>query len=116
MHLGNIFTLLCLGTGALSFKIRAFTGPDCSGSEKDINIWDNTCRGSGLLGRRFPSEFLNMELIASVQASIQMAPATAQDANGLTGGLMVEVIPSSKVIVSPLALERGRWDLVRLDS
>lgn len=48
MHLGNIFTLLCLGTGALSFKIRAFTGPDCSGSEKDINIWDNTCRGSGL--------------------------------------------------------------------
>ncbi|KAL2825293.1 hypothetical protein BDW59DRAFT_146362 [Aspergillus cavernicola] len=36
--------LSCLSTGALSFKIRAFSGADCTGSAREINVWDNTCR------------------------------------------------------------------------
>ncbi|BCS19916.1 uncharacterized protein APUU_20348A [Aspergillus puulaauensis] len=48
MQLGNILTLLCLSTGALSFKVRAYTEGNCKGEAKDINVWDNTCRGSGI--------------------------------------------------------------------
>lgn len=48
MHLGKTLTFFCLGSGALSFKIRAFREGDCSGESKEINIWDNTCKGSGV--------------------------------------------------------------------
>ncbi|CAG8059018.1 unnamed protein product [Penicillium salamii] len=48
MHFGKTLTLACLSTGAMSFKVRAFTGADCSGDAKEVNIYDNTCRGSGL--------------------------------------------------------------------
>lgn len=48
MQLGSILTLLCLSSGALSFKVRAFTDPGCKGDAKEVNIYDNTCRGSGL--------------------------------------------------------------------
>lgn len=44
MHLTKTLALLAMSTGALSFKIRAFTGPDCTGDAKEINIYDNTCR------------------------------------------------------------------------
>lgn len=36
--------LTCLGTGAYSFKIRAFSGEGCTGSAQEVNVWDNTCR------------------------------------------------------------------------
>lgn len=48
MQINNALVLLCLSTGALSFKVRAFTSSDCSGDAKEVNIYDNTCRGSGL--------------------------------------------------------------------
>lgn len=44
MHFGNVLTLLCLSTTALSFKIRAYESGDCSGDSKDVNVEDNTCR------------------------------------------------------------------------
>ena len=46
MHLGKIVTLFCLSSGALSFKIRAFSGKGCTGNAKEINVYDNTCRNT----------------------------------------------------------------------
>ncbi|KAL4787023.1 hypothetical protein BJX76DRAFT_354633 [Aspergillus varians] len=46
MHLLKPLTLLCLSTSALTFKIRAFSGPSCTGSAREINVHDNTCRDS----------------------------------------------------------------------
>ncbi|KAI9931126.1 hypothetical protein ASPWEDRAFT_178685 [Aspergillus wentii DTO 134E9] len=48
MHLAKTLTLFALTSGALSFKIRAFTGEDCSGDAKEVNVWDNTCRDSNV--------------------------------------------------------------------
>ncbi|OAQ71442.1 hypothetical protein VFPPC_03740 [Pochonia chlamydosporia 170] len=48
MRLDSALTLLALGSGAFSFKIRTFTGKDCTGSAKEINIWDNTCRSTDI--------------------------------------------------------------------
>ncbi|GAD97689.1 conserved hypothetical protein [Paecilomyces variotii No. 5] len=48
MHFGKILALSCLSSGALSFKIRAYNGEDCSGDATEINIYDNTCKGSGV--------------------------------------------------------------------
>jgi hypothetical protein len=48
MHLGKTLTFFCLGSGAFSFKIRAYREGDCSGESKEINIWDNTCKDSGV--------------------------------------------------------------------
>lgn len=45
MHITKVITLLaCFSTGAMSFKVRAFSGKDCTGSAKEINVWGNTCR------------------------------------------------------------------------
>ncbi|KAJ5551737.1 hypothetical protein N7535_000320 [Penicillium sp. DV-2018c] len=48
MHLGKTLAFLGLGSGALSFKIQAFTGNDCTGSSKEVNVWDNTCRNTDI--------------------------------------------------------------------
>lgn len=52
MHLGKTLALLSISSGAFSFKIRAFTGKDCSGKAQEINVWDNTCRNSDVLSAR----------------------------------------------------------------
>lgn len=52
MHLGKTLTFLALGSGALSFKIRAFTGDDCTGEAKEVNVWDNTCRNDNTIPTR----------------------------------------------------------------
>ncbi|KAJ5103115.1 hypothetical protein N7532_003644 [Penicillium argentinense] len=52
MQLSNILTFLALSSGAYSFKIRAFTGDNCSGTAKEINVWDNTCRDSNTIKTR----------------------------------------------------------------
>ncbi|KAJ6123615.1 hypothetical protein N7471_010932 [Penicillium samsonianum] len=44
MHLGKTLALFSLSSGALSFKIRAISGKDCSGDAQEVNVWDNTCR------------------------------------------------------------------------
>ncbi|KAL4871333.1 hypothetical protein BDV12DRAFT_206504 [Aspergillus spectabilis] len=46
MHILTPLTLAitCLSAGAMSFKIRAFSGEGCTGSAREINVWDNTCR------------------------------------------------------------------------
>lgn len=46
MHLGKTLALALLSasSGAFAFKVRAFTGENCSGDAKEINVWDNTCR------------------------------------------------------------------------
>ncbi|CAG7969277.1 unnamed protein product [Penicillium salamii] len=48
----NRTTLLSLSSGALSFKIRAFSGKDCSGGAREVNVWDNTCRDSNVPATR----------------------------------------------------------------
>ncbi|KAA8649585.1 uncharacterized protein ATNIH1004_002256 [Aspergillus tanneri] len=48
MHLGKTIAFFCLSSGALSYKIRAFSGKDCSGDAKEINVWDNTCRDNNV--------------------------------------------------------------------
>ncbi|KAJ5551738.1 hypothetical protein N7535_000319 [Penicillium sp. DV-2018c] len=48
MHLGKALAFFSLSSGALSFKIRAFRDKDCTGEATEINIWDNTCKGSGV--------------------------------------------------------------------
>ncbi|GAD97688.1 predicted protein [Paecilomyces variotii No. 5] len=52
MHLGKSLALLSLGSGALSFKIRAFSGEDCSGDAQEVNVWDNTCRNTNVPATR----------------------------------------------------------------
>lgn len=49
MQFGNVLTFLCLSTGALSFKIRAYDEAGCKGSSKEINVEDNTCRDTNVL-------------------------------------------------------------------
>ncbi|KAL6707879.1 hypothetical protein ACN47E_003779 [Coniothyrium glycines] len=45
MHVTKLaLAALTLTSGALSFKIRAFSGNGCTGSAREINVWDNTCR------------------------------------------------------------------------
>jgi hypothetical protein len=46
MHITKLITLICLSSGALSYKIRAFSEPNCKGSARDINVYDNTCRNT----------------------------------------------------------------------
>lgn len=48
MQLGTALTFLTLTPIAFSFKIRAFSGDKCTGSAKEINIWDNSCRTTSL--------------------------------------------------------------------
>lgn len=49
MHIGKtLATVACLGSGALSFKVRAFSNGDCTGTSKEYNIYDNTCKGRGV--------------------------------------------------------------------
>jgi hypothetical protein len=48
MHIGKTIPFLCLSSGALSFKVRAFTGENCSGDAKEVNVWDNTCRDTNI--------------------------------------------------------------------
>ncbi|OAQ71443.2 hypothetical protein VFPPC_03741 [Pochonia chlamydosporia 170] len=52
MHIAKTLAIFCLGSGALSFKIRAFTGNGCTGSAKEINVWDNTCRNTDVPATR----------------------------------------------------------------
>ena len=52
MHIGKTILSLCLSSGALSFKVRAFTGEDCSGDAKEVNVWDNTCRDGNITDTR----------------------------------------------------------------
>ena len=40
----SIITVMAVSTDA--YTIRAFTGPNCSGAARDINVWDNTCRNT----------------------------------------------------------------------
>jgi hypothetical protein len=42
------FALVALSPSALSFKIRAFSGADCTGSAREIKVWDNTCRDTNV--------------------------------------------------------------------
>ncbi|KAL4871580.1 hypothetical protein BDV12DRAFT_164006 [Aspergillus spectabilis] len=45
MHLEKVLTVFgALSSGALSFKIRAFSVGGCTSSAREINVWDNTCR------------------------------------------------------------------------
>ena len=46
MHLGRFLAFFILSPAALSFKIRAFSGKDCSGEGHELNVWDNTCRNT----------------------------------------------------------------------
>jgi hypothetical protein len=48
MHIGKALAFFSLSSGALSFKIRSFRDKDCSGEATEINVWDNTCKGSGV--------------------------------------------------------------------
>ncbi|KAL5335305.1 hypothetical protein BJX70DRAFT_375529 [Aspergillus crustosus] len=43
------FTLLSPTT---AYKIRAFSGPSCTGSAREINVWDNTCRDTDVPATR----------------------------------------------------------------
>ncbi|CAG8363679.1 unnamed protein product [Penicillium salamii] len=52
MHFAKTLALLSLSSGALSFKIRAFSGKDCSGDAREVNVWDNTCRDSNVPATR----------------------------------------------------------------
>ncbi|KAJ5264877.1 hypothetical protein N7505_007670 [Penicillium chrysogenum] len=52
MHIGKTILSLCLSSGALSFKVRAFTGEDCSGDAKEVNVWDNTYRDGNITDTR----------------------------------------------------------------
>lgn len=49
MHFGKNLVLLGLASsGALSFKINAFQGPNCSGASQEVNVYDNTCRNTNI--------------------------------------------------------------------
>ncbi|KAJ5743782.1 hypothetical protein N7533_008652 [Penicillium manginii] len=48
MHLGRLFVLSSLDFGVYSHKGRAFTGTNCSGQAKEINVWVNTCRDTAV--------------------------------------------------------------------
>ncbi|PNH51432.1 hypothetical protein VD0002_g10240, partial [Verticillium dahliae] len=54
MHITKTLTaVLCLGTGALSYKVRIFPGANCGGgAARDLNIFDNTCRSTDLFSFR----------------------------------------------------------------
>jgi hypothetical protein len=39
---------LTLSSGAMSWKMRAFSGKDCTGSAQEVNVWDNTCRDQNI--------------------------------------------------------------------
>ena len=52
MHLLKTLALLSATSGALAFKVRAFTGENCSGDAKEINVWDNTCRDENVPGTK----------------------------------------------------------------
>lgn len=56
MHIGKTFALFCLSSGAVSYKIRAFAGRDCSGEAKEVNVWDNTCRNTNI----FPTKSIRV--------------------------------------------------------
>ncbi|KAL4885950.1 hypothetical protein BJY04DRAFT_179587 [Aspergillus karnatakaensis] len=49
MHLGILSPLTLLLTLTLTasteaYKIRAFSGSGCTGTAREVNVWDNTCR------------------------------------------------------------------------
>lgn len=50
MQFGKLIALAYLGASAGgvadAFKIRAFSGSGCTGSAKEVNVWDNTCRNT----------------------------------------------------------------------
>ncbi|PNP52282.1 hypothetical protein FNYG_15859 [Fusarium nygamai] len=53
MHVTKTLALIsALSTGALSFKVRAYSGVGCTGSTQEINVWDNTCRDSNVLATK----------------------------------------------------------------
>lgn len=46
MYWTKSLAFLFLASTALSFDIRAFPDKDCAGQATEINIYDNTCKGS----------------------------------------------------------------------
>lgn len=47
MQFMNTFFLLATTVCCVdAYKIRAFSGSGCTGSAREINVWDNTCRNT----------------------------------------------------------------------
>ncbi|XP_014553771.1 hypothetical protein COCVIDRAFT_18361 [Bipolaris victoriae FI3] len=44
----TLVAFLGLSSGALGYKFTAFSGRDCTGDAKDVNVWDNTCRDQNI--------------------------------------------------------------------
>lgn len=65
--------ILALGHGASAYVVRIYSEPGCKGDSKEVNVWDNTCRDTGLI-----HEIYSVELL-EVGAWRQRAHAYASD-------------------------------------